>query len=203
MTANNLYQVIEKDRKGEIGALLVSFKDFVVKGDIQDKLIKVIRIEKPGTTEIVERPLTEEDKNGRFRRQWQAFCEKGENCLLGIPLQDTNLFNIDQIQFMESIKLYTVEQLSEVSDSLCQKYAELRDYRKRAIELLNVKDTGTKLKHLESENAILKESLSELQKELTSLRELIGSSKEALHDEEKRLAKENKISVSSKSKKSK
>lgn len=74
------------------------------------------RIVCPGLPQrIVDRLATEEDKM-RFPRQWEVFNSGNEKAAVGTPVEKCPLFDVDTVEMLKHLKIYSMEQLAALSD---------------------------------------------------------------------------------------
>lgn len=133
------------------------------------KSVPFIRKMTPGdASNIVERVAKEWDKE-QHPQEWRIFEQKEKNEIQGTPLSHWPQINKAQIKEAEYFNVYTVEQLSQMSDMNCQKlgmgWRELRD---KAIKWLNAATAGAQAE----ENDALKKRLAEVEAQLAEIAEV-------------------------------
>lgn len=138
-----VYQRAESEREGR-----QIFKD-----------VDYISIKIPGDSHtIVEHKATDEDKR-RFSKIWEAYVERNENIQSGIPLEMLPGISPAQVQNYRGHNIYTIEQLSGLSERIIQKIAGSREW----VEKANVFLKGN------NENQELKNMIAELQQKIKQL----------------------------------
>lgn len=128
-----------------------------------------VQIMSPGNNRSrIDRPVQEEDKT-RFVKQWDAFNSGDEEQLSGTPLEHWPLMSTGQIEEMKYFKVFTVEQLANVSDANAQKFMGLHSLRKKAKEYLARAAEEAPLQRLQSELDVRDKKIEELQEQMTAL----------------------------------
>lgn len=86
---------------------------------------------------IIERVAKDHDKN-MFPREWEAFQRQQVNGVIGTPLEQWPQVTRAQVKEAKYFEVHTVEQLSELSDTSCQRmgmgFFELRNKAKAYLE---------------------------------------------------------------------
>lgn len=171
-----IYQHITPLPTGGSAVQIISFAKKVA----PDNTVKqYIKIETPGERDYIERWMEEKDYQ-TYARQWQAYSEKGENSIIGTPLAETMMFNDAILSTLAKEKIYTLEQLAELPESLCSGIMNAREWKTRAKQVLEAREGGKEFDKLSEENKVLKEEIIELRGTVAELKALIGSSTEAI-----------------------
>lgn len=110
-----------------------------------------------------------------YPREYSAFKQGLDQEATGIPLREW-LGDNDRTRNLSHFHLHTVEQLSAISDSLCQTLGPgTYDLRKRAVAYLAVrKETGMAEKVM-AENDALRRQMADMQATLTRLASVVES----------------------------
>lgn len=135
-----------------------------------------IRIYTPGDkTKVVVRKAVTESTGGfpsdvqRFPQQWAAFQQGVQAVATGLPLEEWPIMTTGQVKALNSVNIYTVEQLAAVPDSALDSLGHGgRSIRDQAVAKLNgMKD--------ESHNAKILAQNAEMQRQIEELRAMIGA----------------------------
>lgn len=100
----------------------------------------------------------------RFAAQYQAWKE-GREALAGTPVSEWKLITARQAAFLETLNIFTVEALSELSDYNVTNVADGRALRDKAARWLKTAAAA----NLADENARMKSQLAEMKAELAEL----------------------------------
>lgn len=127
--------------------------------------IEYISIIIPGdNTTKIERPIKEEDKT-RFEIIWDKYKKKEDDLQNGTPLSLLPSISPAQVENFKSYQIYTIEQLSGLSEKSIQKIPQARTLVTDANKFLEgdnyVKVLENKIESLEAELATLKEKQNE------------------------------------------
>lgn len=130
---------------------------------------KFIRITTPGAKTVIERKVSEQDKQ-RFARRWEAF-ERGEDAPQdGMPLEQWPLLGVDQVADLKALKIYTVEQLAAMSDAHLHNIGlGGRQLRAKAQAFIDAAKGSADITQLAAENERLKEELKSLKAQIEDL----------------------------------
>lgn len=97
-----------------------------------------VEIRVPGDQcNVVTRPVTAEDKQ-RFYRQYQQFKAGQEQSVSGTPLEEVPWITRSQVEELKYVKVNTLEQLADLNDATCQRYAGMFKLKQRANEHLRL-----------------------------------------------------------------
>lgn len=100
------------------------------------KQMEYIEIRTPGSqTNVIQRPVKDMDRE-RFRKAYMMFKDGNEEQLIGTPLAECAWLNASQVEELTHMRIRTLEHLSEVTDSVCQRMAGLLGLRERAKKIL-------------------------------------------------------------------
>jgi hypothetical protein len=115
------------------------------------------------------RPVTDDDRR-RFAYQYEQFKSGLEQRGTGLPLEEWAPLSRAQVLELKAIKIYTVEQLSEIPDSgLAGMGMGARDLREKARRFVTSATSGAPLEALARENKDLKAELDVLREQFTEL----------------------------------
>lgn len=181
----NFYQAQLADGHGKLFTQVVSFRK---KKNLQGDWVDYIRIETPGNRDVFEGALTPVLKE-RYSRQFNAYLEKGEGSLLGTPLDEVGGFEVEFVQELAARKIYTLEQLAAATESQIPSTPEFKQLQKKAQALLQAQEDSKLFDKLKLENVALIEELTELRREIASIREDFGASPEAKTERKSRKGK--------------
>lgn len=145
-----------------------------------------IHIVTPGGKSDILRPVRLEQfgdvppDNERFPRQWAAFQNQQEQSQTGTPIEQWPPLNKSQCLELKASRIFTVEQLSALSDTgfAGVHVMDIRKYRDMAIKYLDNAKGGSAVTSLEAENAKLRGDVEALKAQFAELA--------AEHKEEKR-----------------
>lgn len=113
----------------------------------------------------------------RFPDAYRAFKEKREMHIEGTPIRQWPLLTPANIMEFEALKIYSVEALAQISDSVLHRSPGLREWREKAKAYLAVnKDSAAAVKFAE-ENMRLNDEIGELKKQMTELAAQVSSLK--------------------------
>lgn len=105
---------------------------------------------------IIDREVTDEDKQ-RFRRQWLAYLQTGEQLVTGTLLSELPTITPSQIMELKALKCETVEQLAGMPDTTVQLLGTGgQQLKQRAVQFL---DQRASSENLSAENRSLKADL--------------------------------------------
>lgn len=120
---------------------------------------------------IVQRPVTDMDRQ-RFPRQYNLFLAGNSDQVVGTRLSEVAWMSRSQVEELAYLKIFTLEQLSELNDQVCINTPGLHDLKRRAKLALEQAANAAPLTALQEENTQLKnqlEALAETVKEQTKL----------------------------------
>lgn len=123
--------------------------------------------------QTVNRPAQEKDKV-RFAAEWAAFSRGEEARRVGTPVAEWPRMaqTPSMVKMLESINIFTVEDLAALSDGLVPKLGmggfKLRDEARRFIELAKEEVRASESEALRAKNADLERRLAELEERLAS-----------------------------------
>lgn len=123
------------------------------------------------TNSSVVRKATDEDK-GRFRRQYEAFLSGNSEQAFGTPLSDITWLTKSQVEELAYMKIRSLEELANVSDTACAGMAGLYDLKRKAGAFLERADQSAPITALAKENEVLQGQVAALQ---AQMQELIAS----------------------------
>lgn len=161
--ANNLYVEFYED------ALEIPFRSEQEGRPVYEQR-EFVRIMVPGdSTNIIEVPATAAHKE-QFPKHYARFKTGQKEIVDGTPLKMWPVINRSQVKEAEFFEVHTVEQLAELSDSICKRmgmgYMELRG--KARAWLLSAKDSAVVTRQaaendrLQAEIEALKSQIAEL-----------------------------------------
>ena len=119
-------------------------------------------------------PVLDEHKE-RFAVQYEAWKTKRQGRHIdGTPLKNWPMIPAIRIAEFEAMGIFSVENLSDVSDSNILKLVDGRIWREKAIAwLANAKGSGATVK-LAAENERMKTDMEELRKQIAELSAMVG-----------------------------
>ena len=122
-----------------------------------------VHIASPGDRlEAIERVATDKDKR-RFPAQWQSFLSGKGREVQGTPLTALKSMDLEKTEVLRSLKIFTVEQLSECSDTTIQQMGPgAREWVKEAAAFMDNKQNYSKNVELQNEIDELKSQVKEL-----------------------------------------
>jgi hypothetical protein len=118
-------------------------------------------------------PVLAEHKE-RFAEHYAKWKSKGSRHIDGTPLKNWPMIPAIRIAEFEAMGIFSVENLSDVSDNNILKLVDGRVWREKAIAwLANAKGSGATVK-LAAENERMKTDMEELRKQIAELSALVG-----------------------------
>lgn len=122
-------------------------------------------------------PVLPEHKE-RFAEHYEKWKAKGSRHIEGTPLKNWPMIPAIRIAEFEAMGIFSVENLSDVSDSNILKLVDGRVWREKAIAwLANAKGSGATVK-LAAENERMKTDMEELRKQIAELSSRLSSDEE-------------------------
>ena len=118
-----------------------------------------IEILVPATGEKAGGPVNDKHRH-RFPRHWQAYQDGRELKIEGTPITEWQAINRAQAAEIKHLKIYSVEQLAECDDRLCQKIGGGYALREKARKTLS---NSNQLAELKKQNADLIARLEKLE----------------------------------------
>lgn len=118
---------------------------------------------------IIRRPVTDMDRR-RFRASYEKFKQGDNEQLLGTPLAEVTWISRSQVEELAYRKIRTVEQLAEVSDSVCTSLPGLYDLKRKAQAFVQKADAAAPITELQRQNEALQSQLAAMQAQLDELR---------------------------------
>lgn len=150
----NVYQEFESEEKGQPIYKVVPFISIYVPGDKTKKIDRPVRMQ--GYADTPSDPQ-------RFPAQWAAFQQGVKAVQDGFPLAEWPIMTTQQVRDLNSMNIYTVEQLAAVTDAALDGLGHggrnLRDKAKAHLERL--KDDAVTAR-LAAQNADLQRQIEEL-----------------------------------------
>jgi hypothetical protein len=117
---------------------------------------------------MVERPATPQDKR-RFAAQYAKFKAEEEQTPDGIPLSEWPGISTAQIEELKYFKIYTVEQLAEVSDSNGQQLIAFHKWRDKARLYIQALKDAAPMEKLQAELQTRDDKIALLEKQLADV----------------------------------
>lgn len=124
-------------------------------------------------TNIIRRPVRPQDKQ-RFREAYTRFREGDENQLVGTPLTEITWISVSMREELHYMKVRTLEQLADLSDTACGKMPGMYDLKKKAGEWLKKSTDAAPFTALHKENEDLKTANDALAARLDALEKSMG-----------------------------
>lgn len=133
------------------------------------KNVTFIRIIIPGG-DILENKVNDHYKQ-KYAREWNAWLATKENLPQGMPLSEWPSLTLSQIEEYKYLKVYTVEQIADASDTLLQRMgANAREMRAKAQAFLKVNEDAAAAQRYAAENERMKLELLRLQEQIDALK---------------------------------
>lgn len=145
-------------------------------GAVRLRELEMVRIQVAGDMlNVATSPVTAEIKE-RFAVQYDAWKTKRQDRHIdGTPLKNWPLISALRIAEFEAMGIFSVENLSQVSDTNVSKLADGRVWREKAVAWLqSAKDNGAAAK-LGAENERLRSDMEDMRKQLAELSALVNS----------------------------
>jgi hypothetical protein len=98
------------------------------------------------------RPATDADKQ-RFARHFEAFKQRLETPIDGVPLKEWPLMTRTQVEELAFYNIKTVEQLADLNDNLSQQFMGINALKRKAKEFLEAANEGVKVSDLQTQLA--------------------------------------------------
>jgi hypothetical protein len=105
----------------------------------------------------------------RFPEAYRAFKEKREMHIEGTPLRQWNALTPADVVGFEALKIFSVEALAQIPDSLLQKHFGLREMREKAKAYLAVSKDSAAAVQYAAENVRLNDEIAELKRQQAEL----------------------------------
>lgn len=121
-------------------------------------------------TSIIRRPARQMDKQ-RFQRQYEAFKAGHGDSDYGTILSEVPWITRSQVEELSYLRIRTLEQLANVSDSECGKHVGLYELKSKAQKALAAAEGAAPLTELEQENKALKKTLDDQQSQMSKMQE--------------------------------
>ena len=136
--------------------------------------VEFIEIRQIGARDaLFEGPVTENHKR-RFKSRYDAWKSTRQNPRTGLPLTEWPLITKAKVKELEAAGVYTVEELSNVSDSLLPRIGLFASQvRQKARDWLEQGKSGAVLGTLRTENENLKTELEHYKQRISYLEEQI------------------------------
>lgn len=123
---------------------------------------------------IVQRPVREEDKR-RFREAYKVYTEGSSALSSGTPLSQWPIMSDSMVEELKYLGFYTVEQVSNASDTVCGKVPGLLTMKQKAAAFLELAKGAAPLERLQTEldeaksiNETLQAQIAELGRRLAA-----------------------------------
>jgi hypothetical protein len=118
-------------------------------------------------------PVLPEHKE-RFAVQYETWKAKGSRHIEGTPLKNWPMIPALRIAEFEAMGIFSVENLSDVSDNNILKLVDGRLWREKAKAwLANAKDTGATVR-LAAENERMRTDMEEMRRQIAELSAMVG-----------------------------
>jgi len=144
-----------------------------------------VRIMFPGDkTRVVEQPSNDQYRN-RFRAQYEAYLRKEDQSIVnGTRLEDYTPLPRYRVEELKALKIFTVEQLAQVSDHNLDRLGRgSRVERDAAIAWLQKAAGNAGITKLTSENEALKNEIASLKQQIVSMSEQFEKRKKSNKEE--------------------
>ena len=139
------------------------------------KDVPYVQIISPGNDkEIVDRKVKDEDKE-RWPREWHAFLNREEIQYDGTPLKEWPQITKAQAATLEAMKIFTVEQLSEVADqNIGNLGMGMMDLKNKAKAYLEWQAGESSLQKYAQRNRRQQERIDQLEQQVAALEEKLS-----------------------------
>jgi hypothetical protein len=127
-----------------------------------------IDIKIPGSRDGAARPATYRDKQ-RFAKHYAAFKQRVETPQEGTPLREWGPISASMCEELAFQNIKTVEQLADVSDTLCQGFMGAQTFKAKAKRYLERMKEEVSVDRLQEELASRDVLLANLQTQIDSL----------------------------------
>lgn len=121
-------------------------------------------------TSIIRRPARQMDKQ-RFQRQYEAFKAGHGDSDYGTILSEVPWITRSQVEELSYLRIRTLEQLANVSDSECGKHVGLYELKSKAQKALALAEGAAPMTELAKENEELKKRLNSQDDQMANMRE--------------------------------
>mgnify|MGYP006961545502 CR=1 FL=1 len=121
-------------------------------------------------TSIIRRPARQMDKQ-RFQRQYEAFKAGHGDSDYGTILSEVPWITRSQVEELSYLRIRTLEQLANVSDSECGKHVGLYELKSKAQKALAAAEGAAPMTELAKENEELKKRLNSQDDQMANMRE--------------------------------
>jgi uncharacterized protein YdaL len=137
--------------------------------------VPFIRILVPGDRNTIIDTFADENYKRRFPKQWASYQAKESQAITGTLLSEVPVVSRAQCEELEYFKVFTVEQLAEVSDNLASKIPSLQELKRKAQTYVDQAKDAALAQKLNEENAGLKNRISALESELARLSQMFDA----------------------------
>lgn len=128
--------------------------------------VEYIEILAPGnSTNIIQRRVRETDRI-RFPRQYEAFKAGLEEYVSGTLLSEVPWITKSQVEELKYLRIRTLEQLAELSDTVVQKHMGLVTLKRKAQDWVKASASAAPLTALQAQNEAMQRRLEELERQL-------------------------------------
>lgn len=127
-----------------------------------------IDIKIPGSRDGAARPATFRDKQ-RFPKHYAAFKQRITAPTEGTPLLEWGPISQSMAAEMAFHNVKTVEQLAQMSDTLCQQFMGAQNFKAKAKRYLERMQEDVTVDHLQAELASRDKILEQMQEQIDSL----------------------------------
>lgn len=143
------------------------------------KTVPWVRILVPGDRNSVVDTYADESYIRRFPKQWEAYKAKEGQQMTGTPLSEVAFLTRGQVEELEYFKVYTVEQLAEVSDALGAKFPTFHEMKRKAKLFVEQAKDSALAQKLGAENDVLKGRVQHLESEIARLSRMFDAAQTA------------------------
>lgn len=113
---------------------------------------------------IIKRKASDEDK-ARFRRQYEIFSRDKESTgeqLIGTPLTEVPWLSKAQVSEFAYLHIHTLEQLANLDDNTCSKFAGMYDTKRKARAAIEAADKAAPMTEMALQMEQMKTQLEDL-----------------------------------------
>lgn len=171
------FDVKDFENVGDTKGVYAKFYTKPVQDDAQTALegrpifrdVEFIEIVAAGnSTNVVRRPVRDADKS-RFRQAYALFRAGAESQVVGTPLAEVAWISASLAEELAYIKVRTLEQLAELSDSVCGTRPGLYELKRKAAAWVEQAKDGAKFNAIHEENERMRAQMAEMQAKLAEL----------------------------------
>lgn len=132
-----------------------------------------VEIRTPGDqNNVIRRPVSDMDRE-RFRGAYRLFKEGHEEQITGTPLSEVSWVSRSQVEELAYLRVRTLEQLSELNDSVCSRHAGMYSLKQRAQKAVESAKSAAPMLELQKQLETLTNKLEAQDKTIADQADLI------------------------------